>query len=299
MSAATVTLPTTEQLIEAILNAKHVAQILEIKSITQEYKDIARRIHPDVCTLPGADKAFQKLNEFRDLYNGGRTLRDETGELKTNEYWVRWNSEEPCVKWSLENLARLKQLQGSSAVHFNKYLPMQSLTLAPNQYQLNFTKRAIPLSGLTLPQQHVNWVLGRLLEIVAYFGQIGFVHCGLTPESIFITPEDHGIQVCSFYHWTKLGNPVKTISGKYADWYPNELFTNKTATSAIDLEMVKKIAIYLLGDQSGVGIKLRKTHNEKFIDFCLQRTDNAYATWCDYRTLLANNFPKQFHILNI
>jgi serine/threonine protein kinase len=166
-------------------------------------------------------------------------------------------------------------------------------------YELVFAKRAIPLGGLTLPQEHVNWVLSRLLEYTAYLAQVDFVHCGLMPENVFIVPENHGIIIISFYHLTRIGSTVKTISAKYKDWYPPELLQTKLATSGVDLEMVKKIAIYLLGDQSGAGVKLRKTHNADFINFLIKRHDDPYNTYKEYRELLKNNFESKFHVLNI
>ncbi len=83
------------------------------------------------------------------------------------------------------------------------------------------------------------------------------MHCGLNPESIFIVPETHGIQICSFYHLTKIGNRIGTISGKYSNWYPQDVFKTKIATPIIDLGCSMKIASYLLGDTSGIGIKHR------------------------------------------
>ncbi|HSY75882.1 MAG TPA: hypothetical protein VK890_03430, partial [Bacteroidia bacterium] len=71
------------------------------------------------------------------------------------------------------------------------------------------------------------------------------------------------------------------------------------ATSAVDLEMVKRVAIYLLGDQSGLGVKLRKTHNADFINFLIKRDDDPYNTYKEYRELLKKNFESKFHVLNI
>jgi hypothetical protein len=61
----------------------------------------------------------------------------------------------------------------------------------------------------------------------------------------------HGIIIPSFYHMTPLGRPLKTISGRYQHWYPASTFDKKIAQELIDIELAKKVAIYLSGDPSG------------------------------------------------
>lgn len=67
----------------------------------------------------------------------------------------------------------------------------------------------------------------------------------------------------------------------------------------IDLELAKKTVIYLLGDPSGSGIRLRKTHHSTFIDFVISQSINPMDTYQQYRTLLKSNFNNVFHILNL
>lgn len=296
---STATAPTLEQQLERILAAKHYGQIVNVQKHPQEFKELIQQIHPDVCKLPKAADATAHLNKLRDVFVEGIKYPDDAGGYVTNGYWAHWKSTEPCVKWSFENINRFAALSDTASAQFKKYLPHIATPLGNDVYQLGFEKRAIPLSGLTLPQEHANWILSRLLEYAAYLAQMEFVHCGLTPESVFIVPENHGIIISSFYHLTRIGNPVKTISAKYKDWYPPELFANKQATTAIDLQMVKKIAIYLLGDRSGIGVKLRKTCDGEFVNFLLQSDDDAFLTYGSYRLLLKNKFESKFHILNI
>lgn len=129
----------------------------------------------------------------------------------------------------------------------------------------------------------------------------GYVHLGLNPESVYIVPETHGIHVVSFYHVTPIGETVKTVSGlnNYLYWYPMELMVNKIAQPAIDVELAKKIAIYLLGDKSGVGTVLRMKHLDVYINFLQKRHTTAKEAFEEYRELLKTNFPKKFHVLKI
>lgn len=287
------------ELIEKILAAKKIEDVLSVDNFKAEFRDIITQIHPDKCDHPDAREATSIMNIWHDQYENGKPYKDDVGIFKTNGYWVEYNSAEKNLNWSIENYRLFQQLQSPSDRHFLKYLPKECKVQSDGSYRFFFDKRSIPLSGLTLPQEHVNWVLNRLLEYSAYLSEIGFSHCGLNPESVFIVPETHGIQVCSFYHLTKIGNRIGTISGKYQHWYPAEVFINKTGFSVIDTDMSKRIATYLLGEPSGNAVKLRKTHNEEIVNFLLKQHNNSYQCLTEYKALLAKNFPKQFHSLTI
>ena len=129
--------------------------------------------------------------------------------------------------------------------------------------------------------------------------QEGYVHCGINPESVFIVPETHGIIITSFYHLSLDDGRLRTISAKYQNWYPTEIFKEKRAKSIIDLELCKRTAAYLLGDKSGLGIKLKKTHNKDFINFLLNSHSNAFECYQAYRKMLKRNFEEKYHHLSL
>ncbi len=286
-------------LIEKIALAQKIEDVIDVTDFKSQFNDVVKVIHPDVCSLQGASEATAKMNLWKDVFENGKEYKDDVGSFRTNGYWVEFKSTQPNLSWSIENYRIIKDLKGDTPEHFRKYIPKDGKLLADGTVRFEFDKRAIPLSGLVLPQEHVNWVLNRLLEYCSFLAECGMSHCGLTPESIFIVPETHGIQICSFYHMTRFGNQIKTVSGKYRNWYPQEIFTTKIATPTIDIELSKKIAAYLLGDISGSGIKFRKTHNEDFINFIISQDNAAYSTLSAYKKLLNKNFKKQFHSLTI
>lgn len=289
----------TKQLIEKILTSTKVEDIISVTDFNKEFNAIIKEIHPDICSLDGAVQATIQMNKWKNHFENGSVYKDDVCEIKTNYYWAEFTPTSKNLNWSIENYRLFKQLKSDTDIHFQKYLPSEGKLLSDGTFRFEFDKRAIPLSGLTLSQEHVNWILNRLLEYCAYLSEIDFVHCGLNPESVFIVPETHGIQICSFYHLTRVNNKVGTVSGKYKNWYPHELFTDKIATPLIDLECSKKIAAYLLGDKSGSGVKFKKTHNEDFINFIVSQHDGAYKCLTDYKELLRKNFKKQFHILTV
>ena len=197
----------------------------------------------------------------------------------------------------LKNYQLLKEHDSLSDLNFHRYLPVD-MYFNTEVLKATTMQRTMPLTHLNLPQHHVLWILSRMLEVTAWFAQIGYVHGGINPESIWLAPEAHGINLGSFYHLTAVNSRLKTISAKYKNWYPTEIFKTKKATTTIDLELCKRTATYLLGDKSGVGISLKKTHHPALVDFLLNTHDDAYKCYDAYRKLLKKNFKRKFHRLD-
>lgn len=288
----------TKDLIDKILKAKKIQDILDTTNLKSEFDRLMKQIHPDLCPLPGTHDATCKLNTLREVFEKGIIYTDDIGQFRSNGYFAEYSGDKDLLNLSLYNYRKLKSLKDKSSLNFHRYLP-DSMEMKGDVLLINFTHRAVPLHGLQLPQEHANWILSRMLEYIAWMTSIGYVHAGLTPESVFVVPETHGIIVTSFYHMTGIDRPLTTVSGKYKHWYPACTFSKKKAISRIDLELAKKTAIVLLGDPSGSGIRLKKTHNKEFIDFVIRQHDAAYDTFKQYRALLDRLFEKKFYPLDI
>lgn len=284
-----------ERLIQIILKAARPEEVATPADWAAEYKRIMRLIHPDTCGLPMAGAAAARLNVLKQVFDKGVSYSDESGVFCSDGYKAVYEGDAALLKKSFDNYRRLR---ASAAAHLLKYLP-RDMQWESGKLTVHFTHRAVPLSGLQLPQEHVNWVLSRLLELTALVAEAGYVHGGLNPESVFVVPETHGIQVATFYHLAPAGTRVSTLSGRYKSWYPPALFEDKLARSATDLELSKKIAMALLGDPSGAGVKLKKTVHAAFLDFVIRQDEEPFIAYRQYRELLGQHFEKKFHILHL
>lgn len=268
-----------------------------MKDVGISFKDAVKVVHPDVCSHPSANDAFIKL---KDLHKGvvvGKTYTDDSGQFISNGKVAVFKDNPELLKLSYENYKVLKLFKHS---HFNKYLP-ESMEYKNETLTVTFKDSSIPLTDLELPQEHVNWILSRILEFVCWMPQIKYIHSGINPSSVFVVPETHGIIITSFYHMVK-NTKLKTVSAKYRNWYPNAVFSKmyeNFKAGSIDLELAKKTAIYLLGDKSGSGNKLIRTHNKEFVRFVTKQNSHAGNTYNEYRNLLESNFEKKFHNLNL
>ena len=259
-----------------------------------EYKEIAKRIHPDKCSLEGAQEALSKVNGYRDELNKGKTHKDDDGEVnyKVDKVTIKGNKE--TLTKSAKYLNQLLSYKEDMDISFQRYIPNKCL-ITDSTLELSLKERCIPLSSLgKLPQCHVNWILSRMIEFVGYLHLKGYVHAGINPDSVYIDPVNHGINVISFYHTTPIGQKLTTASGNYLHFYPEHVRTKKIATTDIDIELCKKTAIYLLGEHSGIGTPLRKTHNPAFLDFISKSHSDTIECFKDYRTMINKNFEKKF-----
>lgn len=290
------------EIINKILKSKSVVDAFyDVNDWKQTYKNYIRLIHPDVCKLANAKEATEILNQFKDELDSGKKHNDDAGIVTYYLKTVEIVGDKDLLKKSFDNYNHLMSLKDDASNHFKKYLPVSAKMTSETELVFTLSFRAVPLSSLgVIEQKHANWILSRMFEFTGWMNQIGYSHAGINPESIYVMPENHGMTCISFYHLTKLSGPVKTVSAKYKNFYPPQLFTHKKADSNIDIELSKKTAVYLLGDKSGGGVILRKTHENEIIDFLQKQSYDTAENYNEYRSLLKKHFDtKQFNVLNV
>lgn len=291
-----------QQVIDKLLNAKTVIDAFyDVSDWKQVYKNFISLIHPDVCKLPNATEATEKLNKFKVELEKGKKHTDDAGDVKYTLNIVTIVGNKDLLKKSLDNYNYLMALTDEASKHFKKYLPVSGKMISEDELQFTLCQRAVPLSSLgVVPQEHANWILSRMFEFTAWINQVGFAHAGITPDSIYVMPENHGMNCISFYHMTKLNTQLKTISANYRNYYPPQVFSNKKSESNIDIELSKRTTINILGDKSGSGVILRKTHNNEIVGFLQKQSYVVDENYKEYRGLLNKNFDtKKFHVLNV
>lgn len=278
--------------IDIILKAK------KFEDITQaapglNYKKLMALVHPDLNKDPRASNASAILSNLHKAFSQGLKFVDDSGEYLTNYYFVKYEGMQPVIDQG-------RRMHGIISRNTTEVMKRYMWYEWAGENEIKFETRSLPISGLVLDQVHVNWIVGRMIEFcMLLHTHTDHAHLGFTPEQVFIVPETHGIGVTGFYHTTKLGSRMQTISGKYRNWYPPSTLNEKIATQYTDLQMVKRIGAYLLGDVSGVGTKLIRTHNKDFVNFLLSTHTDSKECFKQFRAMIDKNFESKFHILNI
>lgn len=293
---------TAQEVIDKVMKSKSVIDVFyDVNDWKFNYNKFITLIHPDKCSLPNAVEATEKLNKFKDELTKGKKHNDDAGVVSYALKTIEIVGDKDLLKKSFDNYNYLMSLTDDASKHFKKYLPVSAKMLTENELQFTLSHRAVPLSSLSpVEQKHANWMLSRMFEFASWINQIGYAHAGINPESIYVMPENLGMCCISFYHMTKLDSPLKTISATYKNFYPPQVFVNKRAESNIDLDLAKRTTIFMLGDKSGSGVVLRKTHENEIIDFLQKQSYIADENYKEYRSLLKKYFDtKQFHVLNV
>lgn len=281
------------EMIERVMRSTHYMALWPEHGQVLSFKSMLKIIHPDKCKHLLAQEATNRLLELHRHFSQGSTFTDDAGEFVTNGHWIHYLGDAAAVAQARQNQQMVAKASGE---HLRRYMPY----IWDSGQRIVLDRRMIPLLDLTLPQEHVNWVVSRLLEFCMMLHRnFAYVHLGLTPAQVMLVPETHGIAVAGFYHMTPLHGRVSTISGAWQHWYPGSMLREKRATEHADLEMVKRIGAYLLGDRSGMGTSLIRTHHREFIDFLLSSDDDSLACYEKYRELIDKNFSSQFIHLNI
>ena len=274
-----------------------------------DYKVLAKHLHPDVNTDADAVLAFTHLNNLKSDFAKGYGFQDESGEYRSNYLDHQWTGNQKLLRTSKSNYDKIvflakSNLDVKSFEHFMRYLP-SNLDFEGEKLIYHSSRKSIPLSKviLLLPEEnkdkHVNWIYSRMIEFVTMLESLEITHAGLNPDSVFIVPEIHAIKIVSFYHVCT--DKVKTISGKYKNYYPSQLFDTKKAGSYVDISLIKKTAICALGDISGSGVRLRsdKNINQNLLDYLLTPDTEAFLSMRKWRELLDKNYIKEFVLLDI
>lgn len=293
---------TDVELIDVVLKSKKPSDIF-VDDWKKDYLRYCKLIHPDTCGHPKASDAMAIINHYKDVIENGIGYVDEAGAFRVFEKKIVYEVTDvnrKLITKSVNNYNLLKAKHDKASESFHRYLP-KSMVLETNKLTINLKDRSVPLTGQKLPQIHINWLFSRMFEYVLWLRQINYSHMGLNPITVFVVPETHGIIVISFYHLNVLYKKAETISAKYKMWYPTTLFTEKMATPDIDLELCKKIALYLLGDRSAAGTKLKKDKevNQEVLTFLLTKHENHVDEFKKYREILKKNFETKFYPLNL
>lgn len=96
-----------------------------------------------------------------------------------------------------------------------------------------------------LDGRHLAWMFNRMLEVLGYAHQQGWVHGGLVPPHLLFHPENHGLQLLGWTHAQRIGRPLRFAPTRYRDWYPPECHARRPATAATDIYLAARCLLWL------------------------------------------------------
>ena len=122
-----------------------------------------------------------------------------------------------------------------------------------------------------LDGRHLAWIFKRLLTVLGFAKQQGVVHGAVLPAHIRLDAKNHGLQLVGWGQSVAPETPVKVISSKWCEWYPQEVLGKKPVGAETDLLMGASCMVYLSGGDPMTGQmpKSVPVKISRFIQSCL------------------------------
>lgn len=108
-------------------------------------------------------------------------------------------------------------------------------------------ERLLQIFPKGLDYQDVVWMWKRFLATLWFTHQQGVVHGAVLPPNIFVHPTEHGPKLTEWGYAMNFRTPLGAIIGEYKDFYPPEVFRRRDLEPSVDLYMLAKCVLSLLG----------------------------------------------------
>jgi hypothetical protein len=254
-------------------------------AVKSAFKRMAHKWHPDHCGgHPRAAEVFDHLRKARDAALGKTTerrlvlTRKRAGDkfaldyvlsgrcdagthyvgVSTVSYLIDSSLEDLCLpainmKWEFHN----DKMKGE----MTKYLPnrvkwedtTEGIFLAyrrnPDQILLSHLLEWERQRGRTPDYQHVMWMISSLLNTCCYLEVTKTAHCGIVPEYLLVSPEQHSVALTGPpLYATPRGMRPKAVPQAVLQAFPRMRSPDyKVTDSKVDLTMVRQLALGALG----------------------------------------------------
>lgn len=250
------------------------------------YRRYARAVHPDVNSDSRATEAFQKLNQYWDEYNqyhvSGKnpTAKATTGnivytangeyqvveDIQTDTFFTRYTTGkgEQVLIVSNPDDNDLAEHHAKTLKNIAKALPEENLGFYPKVLaefttadNLNGVVQGIPQGFVPFTQilkrypdgiggRDMGWIFKRVFMTLGMVHEHKIVHGGISLDSFYIHPEEHGIILNDWQYSRKTGATLSAVP--FTDGYPQRFLDKEPVTPDLDMELVSKLAKELYND---------------------------------------------------
>ena len=150
--------------------------------------------------------------------------------------------------------------------------------------------------GGKIPPRHVAWVVSSLLNLCCLFEFNGIVHNGISPTTVFISPQFHSaFPLGGWWYAAPAGGPLTHLP-PWVHRLASGVAKSKVADHKLDRECVRALALTLLGDRSGHSLRSDKDIPDPMLNFLrLPAGKSAYEDYAAWMRVLEDSFgPRKF-----
>lgn len=155
--------------------------------------------------------------------------------------------------------------------------------------------------------RHLAWMFNRTLEAIGFAHNHGWIHGAVLPPHLIFHAADHGLQLVGWIHAERLGQPLRTTSRRYREWYPPECHRRRPATPAVDIFLAARSMIWLAGGDplanrvpEHVPLEIRRFLQSCVLESARMRPQDAWQLHEEFNDLLEGVYgPPTFHVLDM
>ncbi|MCY1082085.1 serine/threonine-protein kinase [Archangium lansingense] len=91
------------------------------------------------------------------------------------------------------------------------------------------------------------WMWRRILETLSFLHRSGVVHGAVLPQHLLVEHGEHGVRLVGYSCADRIGTPLRAVSTRFKDFYPEGLLRSERLTPAADLKMSARCMAAVLG----------------------------------------------------
>lgn len=176
-----------------------------------------------------------------------------------------------------------------------------------------FTFEEVHKQHPALDGRHIAWMFKRLLVAIGFAHKAGIVHGAILPTHCMIYPgvegqkddKAHALLLVGWGHSVATGQPLKTISAAWRDWYPPEVLNKQGILPPTDIYMAARCMVYLAGGDplaktipAAIPKQMASFLKSLLAEGAKMRPDKAWDLHEDFSDLLKKLYgPPKFHNL--
>lgn len=212
---------------------------------------------------------------------------------------------------ALQTIASFKYADAKMEKEVSKYLPAIREKFETEDHLVLVLKKQLENQVLLrdlldhvkspMDPKHVAWVITRLYNTAMYFNYAGLTHNAINLDTVFVDPIKHAVSLLGgWWYSTKVGLKLNAVPQSTLNVAPPDLLDKKTATTKLDLELIKSIARDLLGDSGGSILRDKNVPKPLALWFTVPSIGKPIKDFERWDTVLKDSFgARRFVELNI
>ncbi len=94
------------------------------------------------------------------------------------------------------------------------------------------------------------WMWRRLLEVLSFLRQAGFVHGAVLPQHLLVEEGEHGLRLVGYSCADRAGEPLRAVCSRYESFYPRA--SPGPLEPGMDVQMAARCIAFVLGPATGL-----------------------------------------------